>query len=37
MKQSRNREVLAFIGWTRLYEEYCQARPDEMLKLDAVK
>lgn len=47
-KQSGNRETLAFIGWTdrglvmwhiinAIYEEYCQARLDEMLKLDAVK
>jgi hypothetical protein len=47
-KQSGNKTILAFIGWTErdsvmwqiinaIYEEYCQARLDEMLKLDAVK
>jgi hypothetical protein len=46
-KQSGNKRVLAFIWWTgdsvmwqiinAIYEEYCQARLDEMLKLDVVK
>jgi hypothetical protein len=48
MKRSRNRTVLGFDGVDRgfrvmlriinaLYEEYCQARLDEMLLVNAVK
>jgi hypothetical protein len=46
-KQSGNIGAIAFIRWqgirvmwhiiNAIYEEYCQARLDEMLKLDVVK
>jgi len=44
-KQSQTNQVLAVLGWkgitavwhiiNAIYEEYCQAQIDEMLKLDA--